>query len=112
MSRNQIIEAERRLLAALCQDSLSPTARAQIHQQLARHRFQLPENQIILQAISELPASTPEGMRKTLQAKLTRMGFPDTDTDALFHSEPIAENDLVALLGVLLTELGELPKAP
>jgi hypothetical protein len=101
MPRDNIIEAERRLLAALCQGSLSQAAREKVLQHLARHHFQLPENEIILRAIIESPAIPPGDMREALQAKVTRLGFPDTDIDVLFRIEAPTETDLAALFAKL-----------
>ncbi len=98
MPRDNIIEAERRLLAALCQGSLGQAEREKVLQRLARRRFQLPENEIILRAINESPVNTPESMREALQAKVTRLGFPDTDIDVLFRIDAATEEDLADLL--------------
>jgi hypothetical protein len=119
--QDKAIRAERRLLAALCQGFLPHETREQIRQRLAQHLaqhgFQLPEDEIIFRAATELlsgafsdnssatsPRSLPdyfspesERMREALTAKVTRMGFPDTDIDQLFRSEATREEEIPGL---------------
>jgi len=127
--QNRAIRAERRLLAALCEGSLPHKTREQIRQRLAQHLaqhgFQIPEDEIIFRAASELLSGTsasnssetfrddssgtsprslpdhfspgPERMREALTAKITRMGFPDTDIEPLFSLETAREEEIPSL---------------
>ena len=73
--KKTVIEAERLLLAALCQQTLTPLARnssnicpaPQIHP---------PEHQIIFRAISNFLQKSRDHARSPSQC-LTAMGFPD-----------------------------------
>ena len=95
------IEAERLLLAALCQQTLPASIREETHQLLAKRKFAHAEHQLVFWALSELPAREPSMIRELLATRLTLMGFPDFDIDHLFDTPPPPEREIPALLEAL-----------
>jgi hypothetical protein len=95
------IEAERKLLAALCQGGISPDARATILRCFREHSFAEPDNEVIYRALAALPALDPSDAPQALAQAATRLGFPDLDIAALF-AEPIpAPEEIDSLLARL-----------
>jgi hypothetical protein len=89
---------ERRLLAALCQDSLGPLARQAIVQRLERHSFSAPEYEVIFRMVSRVPLKGVKGPRATLLFSLTRLGFPDVDIEPFIADSAPNEEEAAALL--------------
>lgn len=79
-------EAERRLLAALCQNVLGSRARAEVMRCFRNHRFAHPDHEVIYRALATSPIGEPADIRATLAQAVTRLGFPDMDLDSLFDT--------------------------
>ena len=77
-------EAERQLLAVLCQHSLDKRAHQKIVQRLAVHPFLDPEHEILFLALTKLHSGNSEERRAALPSVLTRLGFPDYDLQPFF----------------------------
>ena len=97
-SREHQIEAERLLLAALCQQTLEHAAREEVLLRLSHRKFAHAEHQLVFWALSQLPARDPSTIRELLATRLTLMGFPDFDIDHFFSTPPSSERDISALL--------------
>jgi hypothetical protein len=91
-------EVEQRLLAALCAPALDDQTRGAILQQLARHKFVSPDHETIFRALANMPHASAEHIRETLNARLTRLGFPDIDVEPIFQNEPPSAEKITALL--------------
>jgi replicative DNA helicase len=95
------IEAERRLLSALCQGTLDAEARREVLRRLERHRFAEPEHEVIFREASKLAAGEKELRRSELARRLTRAGFPDAALEQFFDCEPPRADDVLVLLAEL-----------
>lgn len=101
-SQPPVIEIERQLLAALCSPALDVQMRAKILDSLSTYEFAYPDHNVIFRALAKMPRATPEHIRETLSARLTRLGFPDIDVDPIFEREPPPAEKI----NMLLRQLG------
>ena len=92
------IAAERRLLSALCQNSLEEPARHMIVEHLQNRTFAAPENEIVFLVWTKLRAIQTEPTREAITASVTRLGFPDLDFDSLFRVIPPTADEVPPLL--------------
>jgi len=97
-SRLEQIEAERKLLAALCQATVDAHMCATILGRLKDHRFAEPDYEVIYRAMAVMPAVDFACIREMLGQAVTRMGFPDVDLDVLFAGPPPNPAEVAALL--------------
>lgn len=95
------IEAERRLLTALCQRSLPLSTLEQVCVRLGTRKFAHFEHLLIFSALSRIPARTPLQLRELLASRLTLLGFPDIDVTCFLEDRPPAESEIPALLARL-----------
>jgi hypothetical protein len=95
------VGAERRLLAAVCQNTLDAAARFDVMQRLAECALIDPEHEVIFRALTKMAAGDPERTRTELGVRITRMGFPDFDLDPFFNIVPAGASELPALFGLL-----------
>jgi hypothetical protein len=91
-------EIERWLLAALCAPSLDSPLRAKILERLAAHDFANPDHEMIFRALLQMPHASAGHIRETLNARLTRLGFPDIDVEPIFELAPPSAREISALL--------------
>jgi len=96
-------DAERKLLSALCAESIPDRIRSQILHRLAAHQFASPEHEIIFQALAKIPSGSASHVRETLGARVTRLGFPDIDVEAILQMEPPSADEIGMLLRRLET---------
>ena len=92
------IIAERRLLSALCQNSLEEGARETVVDRLRTCEFSAPEHEIVFLAWVQIRALHANPTRETIAAQVTRLGFPDVDFDSLFSAAPPTADEIAALL--------------
>jgi len=97
----RIIEAERQLLASLCQHVLESGIYDSIVQRLTTHTFLDPEHEIIFLALTKLPRGNSQDRRAALGAVLTRLGFPDYDLEPFFSAPVIPAEQLQSVLQAL-----------
>jgi hypothetical protein len=97
-SRLPAVEIERQLLAALCAPALDAQMHAKILGCLSTHRFANPDYDVIFRALAQMPRATQEHIRETLSARVTRLGFPDIDVDAIFDVQRASAQKIDALL--------------
>jgi hypothetical protein len=79
----QLEDRERAYLALLCQGSLNEALRLELETSLSRHSWQSHDHRAVFEALAGWRAE-PDTIRSGLPARLTRLGFPDTDTDEYF----------------------------
>jgi hypothetical protein len=91
-------EIERWLLAALCASSVDPHLRAEILERLAAHTFASPDHEVIFRALRQMPGATAEHIHETLNARLTRLGFPDIDVGPIFELASPSQEKIKTLL--------------
>jgi replicative DNA helicase len=100
-SRELQIEAERKLLAALCQAGVSPETRATILRRFSKHRFAEPDHEVVYRALATLPPMDHADTLQALTQAVTRMGFPDLDLSELFKEYSPTPDELTALVSRL-----------
>jgi hypothetical protein len=101
-SRRELrIDAEWKLLAALCHSTLTADERATILRRLKDHVFAEPDHEVVYRALAATPeADTSDALQRLTQA-VTRMGFPDLDLSELFRKYSPVPNELALLLARL-----------
>jgi hypothetical protein len=97
-AREEQMEAERKLLAALCQNVLDGRTRAEVMRYLNNHHFVYPDHEVIYRALAAIRIGEPAEIRTALAQAVTRLGFPDVDFDSLFDTPPPTPEDLAALV--------------
>lgn len=74
---------ERLYLALLCQSRLAEPLRAELVSLLSRHFWSSEDHRVVFEALAGWRAG-PEVVRLELAARLTRLGFPDTEIEEYF----------------------------
>jgi len=92
------IDAERRLLQALCQDSRKASSRELARSALADYRWREPVHEIIFRFVVTQPEPAAIPLRDQLPGLLTRKGFPDVEWEELFRAPSISETKLADLI--------------
>jgi hypothetical protein len=82
-SRANIEDRERIYLALLCQGLLNDALRAEFEDLLARRSWESADHRAVFEALAGWHAEC-DAIRASLPARLTRLGFPDTDIEAYF----------------------------
>src|SRR5579859_7256703 len=93
-----ILDAERRLLRALCQESCPVPARESAKNALVDYLWREPVHEIIFSFVVVQPATAPIPLRDQLPGLLTRKGFPDVDWELFFQPVSISETKLADLV--------------
>ena len=88
--------AERKLLAALCQGTITQPTRERLLLRFETHRFAAPQHEVIFAALRMLPAGNTD--RAAMERTLTRLGFPDLELGPFFEEAAPAEGELLTLL--------------
>jgi len=101
ISRLELVDIERRVLATLCQGTGGRPISEKARQLLASHRWCEPAHQIVFEILMSLPATRSETCREQLPARLTRRGFPDFDFVALFNAPPLSRLEVERLIAQL-----------
>jgi hypothetical protein len=78
-SGEELREAERAILRALCQPSTTRDLRERILQELASYRWQAQDHRVIFDALERSRSAKASPLQEQLRAHATRMGFPDID---------------------------------
>ncbi|HEV2491678.1 MAG TPA: hypothetical protein VG204_01245 [Terriglobia bacterium] len=102
-----IVEAERRVLRALCQGTLEGSVRASARALLAGYQWHEPLHQVIFDVVLSIPSDIPEVIQSELPAGLTRRGFPDFDFDDLFRPHDLSKDDAERLMSDLAGDTKE-----
>jgi len=97
---------ERVYLALLCQSRLAEPLRAELESLLCRHSWKLEDHHAVFEALAAWRAE-PEVIRVELAARLTRLGFPDTEIEEYFAPARVS---LETALGWLRNEVAAGPE--
>jgi hypothetical protein len=97
---------ERIYLALLCQSRLAEPLRAELESLLFRHPWKSEDHRAVFEALARWRAE-PEVIRVELAARLTRLGFPDTEIEEYFAPAGVS---LETALGWLRNELSAGPE--
>jgi hypothetical protein len=87
----RIVEAERRVLQALCQGTPQGSVRATARSVLGAYRWREPLHRVILDVVLSIPADDTEVIRTQLPARLTRRGFPDVEFEEFFKPHGLSK---------------------
>jgi hypothetical protein len=85
MNADRLAAAHRELiyLALLCQSRSTAPLRSELERLLHFHSWQSEDHRAVFEALAGW-RTEPEFIRAELPARLTRLGFPDIDTDCYF----------------------------
>jgi hypothetical protein len=83
LRRAQVDDREGAYLALFCQSSLNDALRLELERSLSRHSWKSHDHRAVFEALVGWRAE-PDAIRSGLPARLTRLGFPDTDIDEYF----------------------------
>ncbi len=92
--RDSLIEAERRVLEALCQG----LGKEEAGTLLRNYAWREPSHQVLFSALTEISSTNSEVIRAELPARLVRKGFPDLDWEHLFRASPSDKEETLALM--------------
>jgi hypothetical protein len=92
-----LISAERKLLRALAEKDTKPALRDAIHAQLKRHKFAEPDHEVIYRALATIKSQSANAQEELIRA-VTRLGFPDIDTEAIFLEKIPTDSEIGDLL--------------
>lgn len=95
---SSIIEAEFRVLRALCQEPSGSSLTASAKSLLSGYHWREPIHEEIFRAIVNLPNLDPVALRERLPALLTRRGFPDFDLENVFKPSAETAEDIFGLM--------------
>jgi hypothetical protein len=95
------IEAERKLLAALCQPWRRTEMREHILRNLKTYRFVVPDHDVVYRAIIKLPAGDNADLLGALTQAVTRLGFPDLDVREIVEEPAPSDEEVTSLLAQL-----------
>jgi hypothetical protein len=80
---------ERAWLALLCQCRLAEPLRAELEALLSRHSWKSEDHRVVFEALAGWRVE-PDAIRAGLAARLTRRGFPDTETEEYFKAPGVS----------------------
>jgi hypothetical protein len=95
-------EIERRMLGALCTDTLSLDDRSETLRILAGYSWILPDHRVIYEALRRSRQRNSAALREHIRAEITRLGFPDIDVEPFFNPCSLTKAELVGLANALL----------
>lgn len=90
-------DAERVLLAALCQRSANDPLRAEIHSLLIDYRWQSIDHRIIYETLADGRLGSAD-LPARLATRLTQLGFPDMEYEFCFEARGDSVEDALAWL--------------
>lgn len=97
-----VVQIERRVLAALLQGFDDGPPEASLKQSLAGYRWREPDHQAIFSALAHFPSSDSSITAAELPARLTRLGFPDVECEFLQPPHGLSRSEATALVRALL----------
>lgn len=93
-----IIDAERRLLRALCQGTPEGSVREIARKLLADYRWQDLIHQVVFNCLIDFPSDAPLAIRDQLPGRVTRKGFPDVPWEEFFQPLSISRQEAEDLM--------------
>jgi hypothetical protein len=98
MARRTIVEAEFRVLQAMCcQGGQGPVWRKAI-EMLSDYRFRDPLHKLVFDVLRAIPEPAPASLQEIVVQRLTNRGFPDVDIEPFFHPHAMADDLALAIL--------------
>ena len=101
--RDNITEAERDALRAICQGTPERSVWADAVAILADYRFEDETHQLIFDTLREIRTGDPRTIREQLAARLNNKGFPDLDLDVFFQPHGLSAEQATSLMRALRT---------
>ncbi len=93
-----IVDAERRILQALCQEMPEESFRETARRLLSEYRWQDPIHRVVFDCVINFPADSSLAIRDQLPAHATRKGFPDVSWENFFHPLSISKQEAEDLI--------------
>jgi hypothetical protein len=100
-SSKSTIDAERKILQALCATEIDSVDWLRFLGRLALHAWTAPEHRVVFEALRALRSHEATARREQLPAQATRMGFPDVDWGNYFGVRPSGGAEIEKLVGDL-----------
>ena len=100
----EILAAEKQLLAFLLAETAPPEIVRSILVRLTSYRFQSVEHQVLFECVARLSERPANELFASLPAHLVRAGFPDFDLDRFRSQSPVRAEQADALCRRLATE--------
>jgi hypothetical protein len=99
---SRIIETERQLLQALCQESCEESVRESDRRALAEYGWRDPVHDIIFRFVVAQSKGVGIPLRERLSSLLTRKGFPDVEWEEFFRPASLSREKIEDLIRQLL----------
>jgi hypothetical protein len=99
----EIVRIETQVLSALCRGTTEGPILDFGCETLRQYEWRHPAHQVLFEALMAIPSERPETIRAQIPSRLTRMGFPDLDWEALFARPLLSKPDA----GRLIKQLSE-----
>ncbi len=94
----QIIQAERLALCALCQGTREGSVREAGRQILRDYRWREPLHGVVYEIVMSLPADSPAILRDQLPTRLTRRGFPHVAWEDFFEPNSLSTQEVEQIM--------------
>jgi hypothetical protein len=82
--KHHLVNIERQLLQALCQETTAGALRETAQRLLVDYRWRDPTHQAVFDSLKDIPSRSPIPIRDQVPARVTRRGFPDVNWDEFF----------------------------
>lgn len=93
-----IIDAERYLLQALCQEASEGSIRETARRVLKDYRWREAIHKIVFDCLIDFPSDVPLAIRDQLPGRVTRKGFPDVPWEEFFQPISISRQEAEDLM--------------
>ncbi len=97
-STEKIIQAERRVLQAICQGTPDGPLRESAARILKTYGWREPLHQVIFETLMAVPTDAPDVIRDQLPSRLTRKGFPDVTWEDFFRPCSLTKREAERLM--------------
>jgi len=94
----RVVEAERRVLQALCQEKPEGSLLGTTKSLLAEYRWRDPAHQVIFDCVTHYPEHAALVLRDHLAGCVTRKGFPDLNWEQFFEPVYLSKAEAEALV--------------
>ena len=98
MAGRTIVEAEFRVLQAMCRQAGQGPVWQRAIELLYDYRFRDPLHQLVFDSLRGIPAQAPGSLRALITQRLTNAGFPDVDIEPFFHAHAMSDDLALAIL--------------
>lgn len=97
-SERHVVEAERRVLRALCQEKLQDFRLTTLKKSLTGYRWHAPAHLVIFECLIRFPRGRGLLLRDYLAGCATRKGFPDLDWEDFFDPVSYSASQVESLM--------------